>query len=126
MNIASELVNLKLSNDSLLDENEVLKIKVEELQKIADAQPAEVEERLKEEMERIMQRNIEVQNENRSLREECEEMEQELVGAKMNHAQVSWSVVGRWNEMVEMLMMVCRPSRIMMLYGNGGLLSKRL
>merc|ERR1711939_832330 len=73
--IASDLVNLKLENDKLLDENEGLKIEVEELRKIADAQPAEVEERLKEEMERIMQRNIEVQNENRSLKEECEELE---------------------------------------------------
>ncbi|KAK5116064.1 hypothetical protein LTR85_009346 [Meristemomyces frigidus] len=85
--IASDLVKLKVQNDSLLDENEGLKMKVEELQKIADAQPAEVEQKLKEEMDRIMQRNIEVQNENRALKEECEEMEQELVGAKMKHAQ---------------------------------------
>ncbi|KAK5136857.1 hypothetical protein LTR08_001779 [Meristemomyces frigidus] len=85
--IASDLVKLKVQNDALLDENEGLKMKVEELQKIADGQPAEVESRLKEEMDRIMQRNIEVQNENRALKEECEEMEHELVGAKMNHAQ---------------------------------------
>ncbi|KAK6396131.1 hypothetical protein LTR65_010241 [Meristemomyces frigidus] len=85
--IASDLVKLKVQNDALLDENEGLKMKVEELQKIADAQPAEVEQKLKGEMDRIMQRNIEVQNENRALKEECEEMEQELVGAKMKHAQ---------------------------------------
>ena len=64
-------------------------MKVEELRKIADAQPAEVEEKLKEEMERIMQRNIEVQNENRSLKEECEELEGQVVEAKMVAAQVS-------------------------------------
>jgi cell division septum initiation protein DivIVA len=36
-----------------------------------------------------MQRNIEVQNENRALKEEMDEMERELVNAKMSHAQVS-------------------------------------
>ena len=47
------------------------------------------DEKLKEEMERIMQRNIEVQNENRSLKEECEELEGQVVEAKMVAAQVS-------------------------------------
>jgi len=87
--IASELVRNKVENDMLHDENEGLKMKVEELQKMVDAQPAEVEDKLKQEMDRIMQRNIEVQNENRMLKEETEEMEQALVGAKMMHAQVS-------------------------------------
>ncbi|KAH9827639.1 Domain in Tre-2, BUB2p, and Cdc16p putative Rab-GAPs [Teratosphaeria destructans] len=86
--IAGELVSLKVQNDALLDENEGLKMKVEELSKFVDVQPAEVENRLKEEMDRIMQRNIEVQNENRSLKEEAEEMEAALVEAKMQHAQV--------------------------------------
>ncbi|KAF2768047.1 RabGAP/TBC, partial [Teratosphaeria nubilosa] len=85
--IAGELVSLKVQNDALLDENEGLKMKVEELSKVVDVQPAEVENRLKEEMDRIMQRNMEVQNENRSLKEEAEEMEAALVEAKMQHAQ---------------------------------------
>lgn len=89
VNIAQDLVKVKLENDTLLDENEGLKLKVGELQKMVDAQPAEVEERLKEEMDRIMQRNIEVQNENRHLKEEMDEMEHELVNSKMAHAQVS-------------------------------------
>lgn len=88
VSIAGELIKLKMSNDSLLDENEGLKMKVEELQRIADTQPAEVESRLRGEMERIMSRNVEVQNENRAVKEECEEMERELVEAKMRHAQV--------------------------------------
>lgn len=89
VNIAQDLVKCKVENDSLHDENEALKFKVQELQKMVDAQPAEVEEKLKEEMDRIMQRNIEVQNENRNLKEEMDEMEHELVNAKMAHAQVS-------------------------------------
>jgi len=86
--IASDLVRLKVENDLLHDENEGFKMRLEELQKVVDAQPAEVEDRLKQEMERIMQRNIEVQNENRNLKEEAEEMEQALVQVKMMHAQV--------------------------------------
>jgi hypothetical protein len=93
--IAGDLVKLKVENDTLLDENEGLKMKVEELQKLVDVQPADIEAKLKEEMDRIMQRNIEVQNENRALKEEAEEMEQELVNAKMMHAQVSLACFSR-------------------------------
>ena len=87
--IAGDLVRIKVENDTLLDENEGLKMKVEELQKLVDAQPAEIESKLKEEMDRILQRNSEVQSENRVLKEEMEEMEGELVNVKMLHAQVS-------------------------------------
>ena len=87
--IAGDVVRYKVENDQLLDENEAFKIKVEELQKMVDTQPAEVEAKLKEEMDRILLRNSEVQSENRVMREEQEEMEQELVSVKMKHAQVS-------------------------------------
>jgi len=63
-------------------------MQVQQLQTIVDAQPKEVEDRLREEMERIMTRNIEVQNENRSLEESTTEMEKELVSAKMQWAEV--------------------------------------
>lgn len=89
VHIASDLIKVKLENDALHDENEGLKMNVEQLQKLVNAQPAEVEGKLKEEMERIMRRNIEVQNENRGLREEMDEMERALVESKMGHAQVS-------------------------------------
>jgi hypothetical protein len=90
VDLASSLVRTKVENDSLLDENESLKMQVEELRKMVDKQPQEVEDRLKGEMDRIMARNIEVQNSNRSLEEQVQEMEQELVGTKMMHAQVSF------------------------------------
>ncbi|KAF2862537.1 RabGAP/TBC [Piedraia hortae CBS 480.64] len=86
--LAGDLVKYKVENDRLMDENEELKVKVVELQKVVDAQPEEVEEKLRNEMDRIMKRNIEVQNENRNLKEEAEEMETELVNTKMQHAQV--------------------------------------
>lgn len=86
--IASELVRTKVENEALEDENEGLKTQVVELRKMVESAPAEVEERLRSEMERIMQRNIEVQNENRALEESVQETEQELVGTKMMFAEV--------------------------------------
>jgi hypothetical protein len=90
VNMASDMVRLKMDNDTLADDNEGLKFQVVELQKMLDTQPAEVEAKLKAEMDRIMQRNIEVQNENRAVKEEMDEMERELVNAKMSHAEVSF------------------------------------
>jgi hypothetical protein len=92
VDLASSLVRTKVENDSLLDENESLKMQVEELRKMVDKQPQEVEDRLKGEMDKIMARNIEVQDSNRSLEEQVQEMEQELVGTKMMHAQVSLAI----------------------------------
>lgn len=89
MQVASELVHTKVANQKLRDENESLKMRVTELQTIVEAQPGEVEDRLRQEMDRIMQRNIEVQNENRALEESTAEMEGELVRAKLSHAEVS-------------------------------------
>lgn len=87
--VASELVKTKVENETLGDENETLKTKVGELQKIVDTQPAEVEARLKNEMESVMQKNISVHNENRMLEESMAEMEKELVNSKMEWATVS-------------------------------------
>lgn len=89
--LASDLVRTKVDNQRLLDDNESLRLQVAELQAIVAAQPGEVEGRLRQEMERIMQRNIEVQNENRHLEEQCSEMEGELVQTKLKHAEVSLS-----------------------------------
>ncbi|KAG9964369.1 RabGAP/TBC, partial [Aureobasidium melanogenum] len=89
VDLASSLVRTKVENDSLLDENESLKMQVEELRKMVDKQPQEVEDRLKAEMDKIMARNIEVQDSNRGLEEQVQEMEQELVGTKMMYAQLN-------------------------------------
>jgi hypothetical protein len=87
--VASELIKTKVENEQIADENETLKTKVEELQKIVNTQPEEVEARLKSEMETVMQKNIVVHNENRALEEQMAEMEKELVAAKMEWATVS-------------------------------------
>jgi hypothetical protein len=87
--IASDLVRLKVDNQELVDSNESLKGQVEELKKVAESEARNVEERLKAEMERVMTRNIEVQNENRHMEEGMAEMERDLVETKMKYAEVS-------------------------------------
>ncbi|KAK2875098.1 hypothetical protein FQN49_001794 [Arthroderma sp. PD_2] len=87
--IASELVRIKVENEELKDLNESMKVEVAELKTVIDKQPAELEEKLRTEMDRIMQRNIEVQNENRSMEEQMAEMEKDLVETKMKWAEMS-------------------------------------
>ncbi|EAW10507.1 putative GTPase activating protein (Gyp5) [Aspergillus clavatus NRRL 1] len=86
--LASELVHIKVENEELTDINDALKLQVTELKIVVDKQPAEVEEKLRTEMDRIMKRNLEVQNENRSLSEQMADMERELVEAKMKWAEI--------------------------------------
>ena len=87
--IASDLVRLKVENHELIDSNESLKGQVEELRKVAESEARNVEDRLKAEMDRVMTRNIEVQNENRHMEESMAEMERDLVETKMKYAEVS-------------------------------------
>lgn len=87
--LASELVHVKVENEELSDLTDALKMQVGELKVVLDKQPTEVEEKLQTEMDRIMKRNLEVQNENRSMVEQMAEMEKELVEAKMKYAEVS-------------------------------------
>ncbi|KAI9820767.1 MAG: GTPase-activating protein [Pycnora praestabilis] len=87
--IASDLIRTKVDNEDLKDMNESLTGQVAELRLVVERQPEEVEERLKEEMDRIMKRNIEVQDENRALEEEKAEMERQLVNTKMEKAEIN-------------------------------------
>lgn len=87
--LATELVKTKVEADAVLDENESLKGQVEELRRLLERAPEEVEERLKGEMERMMRRNEEVHGENGRLEEEMGAMEKALVETKMSFALVS-------------------------------------
>jgi hypothetical protein len=87
--IATDLVRVKVENQELHDRNESLRGQVEELKKVVESEAANAEKRLKAEMERVMQRNIEVQNENRHMEESMAEMEKDLVETKMKYAEVS-------------------------------------
>ena len=86
--MASELVRTKVENQELQDSVESLRGQTDELRSMVEKQPEEVEQKLKEEMDRIMKRNIEVQNENRALEEQIADMEKTLVETKMQFAEV--------------------------------------
>ena len=86
--IASSEVGLKVQNDQLADENEILRAKVEGLTDMVDKQPQEVEDRLKGEMDRLMQKNLDVHHENQRLEENMMDMEKDLVTTKMQLATV--------------------------------------
>ncbi|KAL1600922.1 hypothetical protein SLS59_005587 [Nothophoma quercina] len=104
--MASDLIKTKVENEQLAEENETLRTKVEELQKIVDTQPEEVEKRLKHEMETVMQKNIVVHNENRALEEQMAEMEQELVETKMKWATINEeheTLKQKWNNISQMM-----------------------
>lgn len=93
--LASELVHVKVENEELRDLKDALELQVGQLKNVVDKQPAEVEEKLRAEMERIMKRNIEVQNENRAMEESMSDMEKELVATKMKWAEVRYFIIQR-------------------------------
>lgn len=99
--LASELVHAKVENEELRDMNDALDSQVSELKIVVDKQPAEVEEKLRLEMERIMQRNIEVQNENRAMEDNMTDMEKELVATKMKWAEVGYLILAREEKLTD-------------------------
>jgi len=86
--LANAMVQGKMENAKLADENEALKEEVAQLKAVVEAQPAEVEGKLKEEMDRIMERNLEVMSMNRELEEQVASLERDLVETKLQFAQV--------------------------------------
>jgi hypothetical protein len=86
--LANAMVAGKMENAKLSDENEALKVEVAQLKLVVDGQPAEVEAKLKEEMDRIMERNLEVMSMNRELEEQVGDLERDLVETKLQFAQV--------------------------------------
>ncbi|KAL9020905.1 MAG: hypothetical protein Q9185_001868 [Variospora sp. 1 TL-2023] len=100
--MASELVRTKVENEELYDKNDSLEGQVTELRSVVERQPEEVEQRLKAEMDRIMARNLEVQNENRALEEQMADMEKALVETKMDYAEIQAeheTLKQKWNEL---------------------------
>ena len=87
--LASELVRLKVENEEMTDLNDALKSQVHELKIVIDKQPAEVEEKLRSEMESTKLQIAEVQNAHRSMQGQMAEMEKDLVETKVKWAEVS-------------------------------------
>lgn len=100
--IASSEVALKVQNERFENENEALKTKVENLRDMVDKQPQEVEDRLRAEMEQLMQKNLDVHRQNQALEEQMMDMEKDLVSTKMQLATVNEDydlMKNRWNDL---------------------------
>ncbi|MCJ1384022.1 GTPase-activating protein [Xylographa soralifera] len=87
--MATEMIRSKMENEELRSTNKELQAEIEGLSQTIASQPADIEAKLKDEMDRIMSRNIEVQNENRALEEQMADMEKNLVETKMSFAQIN-------------------------------------
>ncbi|KAJ8102595.1 rab-GTPase-TBC domain-containing protein [Lipomyces tetrasporus] len=87
-----EIEKLKDENTDLKAENEDLKTKHAELQERIETLPAEVEAQIeakvKEEMDSLMARNLEVMNLNQTLEDQMASLEKELVDTKVQYASV--------------------------------------
>ncbi|KAF8433310.1 rab-GTPase-TBC domain-containing protein [Terfezia claveryi] len=88
IDLLNGMVVKNMENSHLSDENAELAREVEDLKKVVESQPMEVEAKFKAELDRLMARQLEVHQENQSLEEQMLEMEKELVETKMRLAQV--------------------------------------
>lgn len=88
IDLLNSMVVKNMENSHLADENTDLVQQVEELKKIVESQPMEIEAKYKAELDRLMERQLEVHQENQSLEEQMIEMEKELVDTKMKLAEV--------------------------------------
>jgi hypothetical protein len=86
--LATELVHTKVDNEQLRDENEGLKIQVQELRIVIEKQPAELEGAWQLERDDLMKRNAKVHEENQRLENELADFEEQLVQTKMQYAEV--------------------------------------
>ncbi|KAF8460029.1 rab-GTPase-TBC domain-containing protein [Kalaharituber pfeilii] len=89
IDLLNGMVVKNMENSHLSDENAQLLQQVEELKQIVEKQPMEVEAKFKAELDRLMERQLEMHNENQALEEQMLEMQEELISTKMSLAEVS-------------------------------------
>ena len=88
VDLLNGMVVKNMENSCLSEENTQLVQQVEELKIVVEKQPIEVEDRFKAEMDRLMNRQLEVHTENQDLEEQMVIMEKDLVNTKMELAEV--------------------------------------
>ncbi|UKZ77687.1 hypothetical protein TrVFT333_005411 [Trichoderma virens FT-333] len=100
--LATELVHTKVENDELKDEVEALRNQVQELKKVIEKQPFEIEETWKLERDDLMKRNEKVHLENEKVEKELAELEEELVQTKLRYAEIAGqheTLSRKWSEL---------------------------
>ncbi|KAG5440442.1 hypothetical protein PCK2_000470 [Pneumocystis canis] len=104
--LANTMVQNKMQIACLIDENESLTSEVSRLKLTIESQPAEIEERLRSEIENIMNKNLQVMDKNRILEDQMEEIENELAQTKIQLATVydeNNILKKKWNELKKAL-----------------------
>ncbi|QSL66133.1 hypothetical protein MERGE_000508 [Pneumocystis wakefieldiae] len=104
--LANTMIQNKMQIASLIDENEGLISKVSDLKLIVESQPAEIEKRMKSEIQKIVDKNLQVINRNRILEDQMAEIETELAQTKMQLATIHNehdSLKKKWNELKKAL-----------------------
>ena len=84
--LANDLIAAKMSLVRIEDENEALQATVIDLKQIIDSQPAEVEARLQQEMQQLIEKAKVTSLENDRLEDGMSQMEREMIDLKMKYA----------------------------------------
>ncbi|KAF9127800.1 GTPase-activating protein [Mortierella sp. 14UC] len=87
VDLAKELISRKVEMAQLQDQNDVLLQKVSDLTRMVDAQGKEVEDRYKDEIQAVMEKNIELVKKNEQVEDQCSFLESLLIDTKMKYAE---------------------------------------
>ncbi|KAF9286572.1 GTPase-activating protein [Linnemannia elongata] len=87
VDLAKELISRKVEMAQLQDQNDVLLQKVSDLTRMVDAQGKEVEDRYKDEIQAVMEKNVELVRKNEQADEQCSLLESLLIDTKMKYAE---------------------------------------
>ncbi|KAI1320208.1 GTPase-activating protein [Mortierella claussenii] len=85
--LAKELISRKMEMAHLQDQNDVLLQKVTDLTKIVDSQAKEVEDRLRADIQSVMEKNMELVRKNEQVEDQCALLEAMLIETKMKYAE---------------------------------------
>ncbi|KAK9477670.1 rab-GTPase-TBC domain-containing protein, partial [Lipomyces japonicus] len=104
--VANEMVQGKVELEKLRDENDDFKLENDELKSQVEALPGQVEAKLREEMDDLMKRNLEVMDLNQTLEDQCAALEKELVETKLKFATINEaheSLNRRWTDLKKVI-----------------------
>ncbi|KAI8603007.1 rab-GTPase-TBC domain-containing protein [Dissophora ornata] len=87
VDLAKDLIARKMEMADLQDQNDVLSQKVSDLTRIVDSQAKEVEDRLKAEIQSVMEKNVELIRKNQEMEDHCHALESLLIDTKMKYAE---------------------------------------
>ncbi|KAF9934120.1 GTPase-activating protein [Linnemannia zychae] len=87
VDLAKELIARKVEMAQLQDQNDVLLQKVSDLTRMVDAQAKEVEDRYRDEIREVMEKNIALVRKNEQVEDQCSFLESQLIDTKMKYAE---------------------------------------